>query len=522
MPTTGHKARAAPGGKQVTWSVPESLETDALLADVTKTFKIRPEKGLAKTREWFDTDDWRLYRKNLLLYYESGHWNLVQRNSGKPVSSFSSKRSRGFRFSWDFPVSRMRSLLEPVISIRALLPLLTQNSTTLCYRFLNKDRKTIALLYFDDHTTFETLAEYRSVTLQAVRGYDSSFNDVKGFLENYGIRDKASFSEPLDQGVLSLGRLPEDYASKFSIELKKDLPARQAMKCIYRQLLETMEHNIYGIVKDLDTEFLHDFRVAIRRTRSGLGQVKGVLPPDVVTRAREDFSWLGSVTGPTRDLDVYLLERDQYMSRLPRNLRPCLDYFFVDIARQREEEQKKLVTHLHSKKFRQVLESWQVFLENGNTYGETGKSGLPVKTVARQIIFRKYTKILKDGGAIKRSSPDEDLHRLRIQCKKLRYILEFFSSLFPPAKMILAIKQLKRLQDNLGTFNDLSVQQEMLQKYLAALRPGSKKNQQLATAIGGLLTNLHHEQQRVRKRFYSRFHQFSCEENQQLYTKLFN
>jgi CHAD domain-containing protein len=129
---------------------------------------------------------------------------------------------------------------------------------------------------------------------------------------------------------------------------------------------------------------------------------------------------------------------------------------------------------------------------------------------------------LKDGSAIKRSSPDEDLHQLRIQCKKLRYILEFFTSLFPPAEMKLAIKQLKRLQDNLGTFNDLSVQQEMLQQYLAGIRPGSKKSQQLAIAIGGLLTTLFHEQQKARKGFYKRFHQFSCEENQQLYTKLFN
>ena len=84
-----------------------------------------------------------------------------------------------------------------------------------------------------------------------------------------------------------------------------------------------------------------------------------------------------------------------------------------------------------------------------------------------------------------------------------------------------AIKQLKRLQDNLGTFNDLSVQQDMLRKYLGGLRPGARKSQELATAIGGLLTNLHHEQQRVRQGFYDRFQQFSCKENRQLYTQLF-
>lgn len=506
----------------MTWALPESLDVKPLISDLEKAFKIEPERSKSTVRKWFDSDDWRLYRRDLLLFYESSAWHLVQSVTGEEVATFTGKKCSAFRFAWDFPVSRMRALVEPVVSIRTLQPLITQVSSSSCVRILNRDRKTVALAYFDEHTVRETGAVFRSVTLKGIRGYNSIFDEVSNFFATCGISEKITYSAPLVHGVKSRGRSPLDYTSKFSAELQPNITARQAMMQIYLQLLESMEHNEQGIINDLDTEFLHDFRVAIRRTRSGLGQVKDVLPPGVTEQAKKDFAWLGEITGATRDLDVYLLDRNKYMSRLPETLRPNLRHFFVDIASRREKEQKKLVKHLRSKKYRKVITHWHDYLLTTGKGEKTSNSGRSIIELAREIIFQKYKRVMKNGEAIKRSSPDEDLHRLRIQCKKLRYTLEFFASLFPAGKMKLAIKQLKRLQDNLGTFNDLSVQQDMLREYLSGLRPGSRRNQELAMAIGGLLTNLHHEQQRVRKGFYSRFHHFSCKENQLLYTKLFH
>ena len=51
-----------------------------------------------------------------------------------------------------------------------------------------------------------------------------------------------------------------------------------AAKYIFSHLLKTMKDNEPGTIADTDSEFLHDFRVAVRRTRAGLSQLKGVLP----------------------------------------------------------------------------------------------------------------------------------------------------------------------------------------------------------------------------------------------------
>ncbi len=61
---------------------------------------------------------------------------------------------------------------------------------------------------------------------------------------------------------------------------------------------------------------------------------------------------------------------------------------------------------------------------------------------------------------------DEVVHQLRINCKKLRYLMEFFAPLFPENEIKTLIKALKLLQDNLGNFNDYSVQQIFLRQVL--------------------------------------------------------
>src|SRR5207248_6916699 len=97
-------------------------------------------------------------------------------------------------------------------------------------------------------------------------------------------------------------------SSKLDIAVERDQPAAEAFGVVCRRLAEIVEANLPGVIDDVDTEFLHDLRVAIRRTRSVLKELKGVLPPDDEVRARSELRWIQEITGPTRDLDVQLLE----------------------------------------------------------------------------------------------------------------------------------------------------------------------------------------------------------------------
>jgi CHAD domain-containing protein len=504
-----------------TWFLPETISSDHFIKEISERFSVQIEPQQKTTVTCFDTFDWLLYRKNYLFYRANEVWKLIRCDSGEVVTTFFEINFSPRRFAWEFPASPMQTLLKSTLGVRGLLSLVVFETMSTCVRILNTDEKTVAYVHVKTQTVKADNKIFRTVRLEGVRGYENAARKLSQYLRRCGITDPASTVYLFKKGVSAIGRRPLDYSSKFSIELKPTLSTRQATLAIFRQLLDTMQRNEAGIREDIDSEFLHDFRVAVRRTRSGLTQLKGVLPPKITETMKNEFAYLGQITGPTRDLDVYLLYEENYLARLPGVLREGLAGFFAEMADRRQQEREKMIDALQSPRYRKIISDWQAYLDRDDGDDPSRHSERPVYEYARKIIYRRYDRIMKKGGAIGPSSPDEDLHRLRIQCKKLRYSLEFFSSLFPTEEIARVIKQLKGLQNNLGDFNDLSVQQDMLQDYLATIKPGSDKELKLAAAIGGLLAALHHEQSDVRNRFVATFGKFSGSKNSKLFSKLF-
>ena len=72
----------------------------------------------------------------------------------------------------------------------------------------------------------------------------------------------------------------------------------EASKAILKRLLNELSANEPGVLQNLDPECLHDYRIAVRRTRSALGQIKGIFPRRSVERFRPRFAWLGKITSP--------------------------------------------------------------------------------------------------------------------------------------------------------------------------------------------------------------------------------
>ncbi len=121
---------------------------------------------------------------------------------------------------------------------------------------------------------------------------------------------------PLGSVLAAAGRQPGDYSGKIDVKLTPEMPARRAMQAVLLQLLNTLEADVPGTVRDTDTEFLHDLRVAVRRSRSAVRLCGDVLAAGVPEAFRGEFKWLGDVTAPSRGLDVYLLGYGDMAGRL--------------------------------------------------------------------------------------------------------------------------------------------------------------------------------------------------------------
>ena len=183
-----------------------------------------------------------------------------------------------------------------------------------------------------------------------------------------------------------------------------------------------------GTIRDIDTEFLHDLRVAVRRTRSVLKLVGDVLPA-VAQKFRPEFKWLGDLTTPTRDLDVYLLGYPDMAASLVAATPEELDPFHAHLIRSRAAERRRLVRGLRSARFTRLTREWRLRWPQAATQGPAAGRGPDAADLAAASIRRAHRRVLRQGRAITSGSPPERLHDLRKRCKELRYLLESFASL---------------------------------------------------------------------------------------------
>ena len=501
---------------QLCWILPETHSTGDVLAVLNDRYSLAELPAKTTSLSFFDSFDWRLYRKKRLCFLENKTLHLSDFTDKQLIPPLQI-RKKPDRFWWQFSDAGIRQQLAEILEMRGLLPQASFVQTVTELRILNRDEKSVATILLTDLDPGAG-EHICSIQLREIRGYHKWFMKLSRELATFGRPQSDTMLHRLHLAMAAMDRKPQDYSSGFSVSLDPEMSSLTAVKTIYSNLLASMQRNEQGIIDDLDSEFLHDFRVAIRRTRSALTLIKGVLEPEISDRFKAEFRYLGSITGPVRDLDVYLLMEDDYKARLPEHLQEGLHYFFEDLAKRRSREEKKLIRELNGSRYQTIMDDWQQYLEQQDGQEDRMPS---IGSMAKKIIKKRFQRVLTDGRAIHGDTADEELHRLRIQGKKLRYCLEFFSSLYSEQKMKKLIKQLKLLQNNLGLFNDLSVQQEMLNHYLQGLRPGTVKSKKLSAAIGGLLTNLYHEQQRVRTGFEKSFTSFASEENLELYRSLF-
>ena len=207
---------------------------------------------------------------------------------------------------------------------------------------------------------------------------------------------------------------------------------------------------------------------------------------------------------------------------LPSVLRDDFAPLFEYLHKKRSRALQKVIRSLKTKKYARVLDDWQAFLnEPPQESSNAMKAELPITDLARKRIYKKYRRVVKAGNLILENAEDEMLHVLRIHCKKLRYLMEFFSSLFARKKINVLIAQLKKLQDNLGDFNDLCVQEEYLLNVTTELPATHPQLKKTLVAIGSLVSALGRERQMVKDAFAETFTDFASPENKELFQELF-
>jgi CHAD domain-containing protein len=100
-------------------------------------------------------------------------------------------------------------------------------------------------------------------------------------------------------------------------------------------------------------------------------------------------------------------------------------------------------------------------------------------------------------------------------------LIQFFSNLYSQKKIRILVGQLKKLQDILGDYNDLSVQVDYLFKVAKEMPTNLSRLNKTLIAIGSLIGELETKRQAEKESFAKTFMGFSSQQNQKLFQDLF-
>ena len=256
-----------------------------------------------------------------------------------------------------------------------------------------------------------------------------------------------------------------------------------------------------GMIRDDDEEFLHQYRVALRRCRALIGLLGPLFEKRQKVMLKLALRTLMQRTNTLRDLDVFLMKMEDYFFLLEHPHHNGLTRFFDDLQYKRRKSFKTLKRWLKSNEYQQHCTLIGGLLDELSLPNKKKTTDSPLFSiialsstnptpsvpstldVASSVLAYHSQRVNKHCDEISPSSPDTRLHQLRIDCKKFRYVLEYFAPLYPNAKSKHLLAALKQLQTSLGELNDLTVQQAFLNNYLNTTQCMDMKKAALETLI---------------------------------------
>ncbi len=487
-------------------------------------FDPRPRAPETEATTYLDTFDWRVHAEGASLALSSRGGRLVWSAADTEETLTATLRGGELAFVGDVAPGPLRERMDALLDVRRLFPIAEVERRTRLVDLTDREGKTVVRLAIRERSMRRpengTAAGAWTdapglLVLRGLRGYEDAFGQAERLLR-FGLELEEQEGGEFQEALRTLALVPRRWKP---VRLTPAEPTDRAVRRVLSGFLDAIEANLPGTVADLDTEFLHDLRVAVRRSRAVLDELAKALPRAIVDHYGKELRWLGNVTGPVRDLDVFGLEVDRYAKLVDARPRRDLRPFLAALTRRREEARRRLVGELESERCRTFLANWREELTAEPDGARTTDAGrAPIGAVASRHLRRRLDKVLKRGREVTPDSDPAELHGLRIRTKKLRYVLEVFRDLYDRKAAKPILQDLKRMQTVLGEVNDLSVHaayvEEVGRGEASALPP------ETLLAMGRLAARLEEHRGEVGQRFFERFERFRGKQRMRAFERI--
>lgn len=314
------------------------------------------------------------------------------------------------------------------------------------------------------------------VELELLEGDPGALYDVAlALLESVPLRISTVSKSDLGYACLT-GSPPAPQRSKRP-DLGPEATLDDAIAATLGSCLEQILANQAPAHRGEHIEGVHLMRVGVRRLRSALRLFRPVLPADALRPLERELRWLGRELGAVRDLDVFVVERiDPLVAQRPGDKG-------LELLREAAEAGRRM----HQEQLRCAIDSpryTRLVLELGRWLARRGwrdqpldeasaRLFAPASALAAELLERRHRKARRLGERIEELRL-ADLHRLRIQLKRLRYASELLGGLYPGRRLDRYLGRLPELQERLGRLADLATAQGLLAELIERVAPEAR------------------------------------------------
>lgn len=273
----------------------------------------------------------------------------------------------------------------------------------------------------------------------------------------------------LERALVILSRHPVDSPEGYQ-GLQPTMHMGEACRIIWQEQFVKLLLNEAGVRAGVNPEFVHDARVAIRRAQAAAHMYQDYFKPKTIRSHLKNLRRTARLLGAVRDLDVAIEKLEKYQQKVKKKRQADLQATLEQWHSQRAEVRSALLEWLNSSRYSEFITE---FLQFCRTPGlglvdmqpQSGQEVRPfqVRHVVPMMLVTNFERVRSYEVWFEQPEPTpiETLHRLRIECKYLRYNLEFMADLLG-AESAAIIAQLRKLQDDLGDLNDAAVSMQLL------------------------------------------------------------
>lgn len=248
-----------------------------------------------------------------------------------------------------------------------------------------------------------------------------------------------------------------------------------------------LESHRRGAVLDLDPEYVHQLRVAARRSRTALRELGPHLAATRGAAIEKELRWLGRGLGNQRDLDVLTLRLPGMLAKL--RLEPATaDAILGAFSARRRAAHEDAARALESPRYARLVQELRDLAGRPIRAGAAGPVPGPNATIgteAPSLIHRALRRVVKRARRPE-SLGERQLHRVRIAFKRLRYLGELVAPVVDP-EVTADLDTLAGFQDCLGDLNDATVARRWFRELARVTCASPAPDPDFLLGLGGLV-----------------------------------